>query len=128
MIDHVGIEVSDYDRSKAFYEPVLATIGMTLLMEPAEYIGGFGFPDQGKPFFWIGTRTEPTTSAHVAFSAGSREIVDEFHKAAMAAGGTDNGGPGRARDLPPALLRRLRAGPGRQQHRSRLPRAGLTHG
>ena len=91
MIDHVGIEVADYGRSKAFYEPVLATIGMTLLMEPAEYICGFGFPDQGKPFFWIGTRTEPTHSAHVAFSAGSREIVDEFHKAAMAAGG--GGGP-----------------------------------
>ena len=94
MIDHVGIEVSDYDRSKAFYEPVLATLGMTLLMEPADYIGGFGFPDQAKPFFWIGTRAEPTHSAHVAFSAGSREIVDEFHKEAMAAGGTDNGGPG----------------------------------
>ena len=94
MIDHVGIEVADYLRSKTFYEPVLATLGMTLLMEPADYIGGFGFPDQGKPFFWIGTRTEPTTSAHVAFSAGSREIVDEFHKEAMKAGGSDNGGPG----------------------------------
>jgi catechol 2,3-dioxygenase-like lactoylglutathione lyase family enzyme len=95
MLDHVGFDVADYERSKAFYVPVLQTLGLELLMEPAPYIGGFGFRSNRKPFFWIGTRERPPQGGvHVAFSAGSREIVDEFHAAAMAAGATDNGGPG----------------------------------
>jgi catechol 2,3-dioxygenase-like lactoylglutathione lyase family enzyme len=54
MLDHVGFNVSDYERSKAFYEKALAPLGLTLLMEPVPGIGGFG--EGQKPFFWIGTR------------------------------------------------------------------------
>ncbi len=93
MLDHVGFSVSDYERSKAFYEKALAPLGLTLLMEPVPGIGGFG--DGQKPFFWIGTRDEaPQSEIHVAFTADSRETVDAFHAAALAAGATDNGGPG----------------------------------
>jgi catechol 2,3-dioxygenase-like lactoylglutathione lyase family enzyme len=93
MLDHVGFSVSDYERSKAFYEQALAPLGLRLLMEPAPGIGGFG--DGQKPFFWIGSRgPAPQTEIHVAFATDSRETVDAFHAAALEAGGTDNGGPG----------------------------------
>jgi catechol 2,3-dioxygenase-like lactoylglutathione lyase family enzyme len=93
MLDHVGFSVSNYERSKAFYEKALAPLGLKLLMEPMPGIGGFG--DGQKPFFWIGTRgPAPQSEIHVAFVADSRETVDAFHAAALEAGGTDNGGPG----------------------------------
>jgi predicted lactoylglutathione lyase len=47
-----------------------------------------------KPFFWIGTGEKKSGSVHVAFTATSRAQVDAFYKAAMAAGGSDNGPPG----------------------------------
>src|SRR3954454_7297050 len=91
-IDHLGLDVSDYERSKAFYEEALAPLGMTVLMEPAPGICGLG---GDYPFFWIGQRDlGPQTGVHVAFTAKDREMVDAFHAAALAAGGTDNGEPG----------------------------------
>jgi catechol 2,3-dioxygenase-like lactoylglutathione lyase family enzyme len=93
MLDHTGINVSDYDRSRAFYEQALAPLGFTLLMEPLPHIGGFG--RDGKPWFWITDQRKPaTTNVHLAFAAEDRATVDAFHEAALAAGGTDNGAPG----------------------------------
>jgi catechol 2,3-dioxygenase-like lactoylglutathione lyase family enzyme len=92
MLDHVGIGVSDYPRSKAFYEQALAPLGLTLIMEPVAEVGGFG---EGRPSFWIDTRgTAAQGAVHVAFAVEQRETVDAFHAAALAAGGTDNGAPG----------------------------------
>ncbi len=51
MIDHVGFGVSDYQRSKAFYERALAPLGITLVMEPMGRAAGFG--EGGKPVFWL---------------------------------------------------------------------------
>jgi catechol 2,3-dioxygenase-like lactoylglutathione lyase family enzyme len=91
-IDHVGLDVKDYERSKAFYEKALAPLGMRLMMEPAPEVGGFG---GDFPFFWIGSRERgPQTGVHVAITAKDRAMVDAFHAAALEAGGTDNGGPG----------------------------------
>jgi catechol 2,3-dioxygenase-like lactoylglutathione lyase family enzyme len=93
MLDHVGINVSDYDRSRAFYERALAPIGYSLLMEPIPRTGGFG--SDGKPWFWISAeRTPATENVHVAFTVQDRATVDAFHAAALEAGGTDNGAPG----------------------------------
>jgi catechol 2,3-dioxygenase-like lactoylglutathione lyase family enzyme len=93
VLDHLGINVSDYERSRDFYAAVLAPLGHSLLMEPLPRIGGFG--SNGKPSFWITDQREPvTTNAHIAFSAPDRQTVDVFHAAALAAGGTDNGEPG----------------------------------
>jgi catechol 2,3-dioxygenase-like lactoylglutathione lyase family enzyme len=93
MLDHVGFGVSDYQRSKAFYEQALVPLGMTLVLEPVGEAAGFG--KGGKPFFWIETRGATSHGAvHVAFAVENRETVDAFHAAALAAGGTDNGGPG----------------------------------
>jgi catechol 2,3-dioxygenase-like lactoylglutathione lyase family enzyme len=91
-LDHVGLDVSDYERSRSFYVKALAPLGMRLVMEPVAGIGGFG---GDFPLFWIGERGRgPDTGVHVAFTAGDREIVDAFHAAALEAGGTDNGGAG----------------------------------
>lgn len=93
MLDHLGINVSDYDRSRAFYERALAPLGVSVLMEPIP--GTCGFGRDGKPAFWItDQRTPSTENVHVAFTAPDRATVDAFHAAALEAGGTDNGGPG----------------------------------
>ena len=92
MLDHVGFGVSDYARSKAFYERALAPLGITLLMEPVGRAAGFG--QHGKPFFWLEEGRTPVTEVHVAFLAKDRATVDAFHAAGLEAGGTDNGAPG----------------------------------
>jgi catechol 2,3-dioxygenase-like lactoylglutathione lyase family enzyme len=98
MIDHMGVSVSDYARSKAFYEGVLAQLGAALIMEVTPEMTGdgrshAGFGRNGKPTFWISPRASSSYS-HVALVAESREQVDAFHRAALAAGGRDNGAPG----------------------------------
>ena len=93
MLDHVGLNVSDYERSRDFFTQALAPLGYALLMEPAPGVGGFG--RDGKPWFWIsGARRPVSENVHVAFTAPDRATVDAFHAAALAAGGTDNGAPG----------------------------------
>ena len=98
MIDHTGVAVSDYEKSKAFYTSALAAIGYELVMEiPKEHTGGAGvsgFGEKGKPDFWIHEATPNRPAVHVAFGVGSRALVDAFHRAALAAGGKDNGPPG----------------------------------
>lgn len=102
MLDHLGIVVRDFERSRAFYEAVLAPLGATLVMEvPPDVTGDgsrhAGFGRGGKPTFWIGTRADGTAARdglHVAFAAASRREVDAFHAAALAACARDNGAPG----------------------------------
>ncbi len=107
MIDHIGMPVSDLARSTEFYLKALSPLGIAIVKEvSAAETGhggavGFGPPGKaedfqsGKPSFWIGKA--PTLSGghvHVAFVAPSREAVDAFYRAAIAAGGKDNGPPG----------------------------------
>lgn len=98
MLDHVGFAVTNYARSKAFYEKALRPLGIALLMEVTpEQTGGdahAGFGENRKPYFWIGTGAKPKGGQHVAFAAADRKSVDAFHAAAIAAGGRDNGKPG----------------------------------
>jgi len=98
MIDHIGLAVSDMERSKAFYSNALKPLGIGVVMEvSAEETGGdahAGFGKDNKAFFWIGTGSKPKGGAHVAFTAQTRAEVDSFYRAALAAGGRDNGAPG----------------------------------
>jgi catechol 2,3-dioxygenase-like lactoylglutathione lyase family enzyme len=95
MIDHIGIEVSNYQRAKQFYEHALAPLGYRLLME-VQGFAGFGLSQNGGPIanFWLHEGSNPTKKTHIAFRAASRAKVDEFYRAALQAGGKDNGKPG----------------------------------
>ncbi len=98
MIDHTGLSVSDYRKSKDFYVKVLGAIGYQLLAEfPAEQTGSTdvaGFGEPPKPDFWMAKGIPNQPALHIAFRVPSRALVDAFYKAALAAGGRDNGGPG----------------------------------
>jgi catechol 2,3-dioxygenase-like lactoylglutathione lyase family enzyme len=98
MLDHIGFGVSDLARSTAFYERALALLGYRIVMRVTpEESGGHayvGFGDDRKPYFWIGTGNVLEGRLHVAFAAKDRAAVDAFHRAALAAGGEDNGPPG----------------------------------
>jgi catechol 2,3-dioxygenase-like lactoylglutathione lyase family enzyme len=94
VYDHVGVNVSDYEVSKGFYEGTLASLGYDVQMEFEEWKTA-GFGAEGVPgHFWISEREPRTTGTHVAFQAPDRATVDAFYAAGLAAGGTDNGVPG----------------------------------
>ena len=102
ILDHVSVNVSDYAASKKFYERALAPLGITMVMEFAEWNTG-GFGRDGKPELWLsgGTTRFQTdaqraviTPVHIALIAQDRAAIDAFYEAAIAAGGRDNGGPG----------------------------------
>jgi catechol 2,3-dioxygenase-like lactoylglutathione lyase family enzyme len=98
MIDHIGLAVKDMDRAKAFYVGALKPLGVGVIMEVTEEQTGAdahaGFGKDDKAFFWIGTGNKPRGGTHVAFTAQTRADVDSFYRAALAAGGQDNGAPG----------------------------------
>jgi catechol 2,3-dioxygenase-like lactoylglutathione lyase family enzyme len=98
MLDHVGIPVSDYKRSKAFYLKVLQPLGYDLVLEVASpETGGTshaGFGAGSKPQFWIGSGTPLKGRVHFAFTAKTRGAVRAFYAEAIKAGGRDNGPPG----------------------------------
>ena len=91
MLDHAGFPVTNYARSKAFYEKTLAPLGYSLILEVRQNENdspAAGFGADGKPDFWIGGEGGLNRLIHSAAS------VDAFYRAALDAGGTDNGSPG----------------------------------
>jgi catechol 2,3-dioxygenase-like lactoylglutathione lyase family enzyme len=90
MLDHLKLHVSDPDRSRRFYEAALEPLGYRPMLEPAPGVVGMG---AGMPDLWLapGERSGPV---HVAFRVEDTATVDAFHRAALDAGGTDNGAPG----------------------------------
>ena len=91
MFDHVGFGVSNVAQSKAFLLKALEPLGVAVVME-GPY--GVGMGKNGKPSLWIHEATSTPAPMHIAFTAGSRDEVDSFYKAALEAGGKDNGAPG----------------------------------
>jgi catechol 2,3-dioxygenase-like lactoylglutathione lyase family enzyme len=100
ILDHISLAVTDYARSKAFYEKALAPLGIHLVME---YGQACGFGRNHKPDFWIGAgpasyqkpeQLRIITPTHVAFAAQSRDEVDAFYETALEAGAKDFGAPG----------------------------------
>jgi catechol 2,3-dioxygenase-like lactoylglutathione lyase family enzyme len=94
VIDHLTLGVRDLAASRAFYLAALAPLGFVEQGPWSEGAGEVGFGPPGLDDFWISTRYEPGAGTHVAFAADSPEQVDAFHRAALAAGGRDNGAPG----------------------------------
>jgi len=91
MFDHVGFGVTNYAASKAFFLAALKPLGVAVVME-GEYGAGLG--QNGKPSLWLYESTGRPAPLHLAFTAASRSQVDEFYRAAIEAGGRDNGAPG----------------------------------
>lgn len=91
MFDHVGFGVSDYAGSKAFFLKALHPLGVTVVME-GPY--GVGLGKNNKPSLWMYESSEKPAPLHLAFAAANRSQVDEFYRAALEAGGKDNGAPG----------------------------------
>jgi catechol 2,3-dioxygenase-like lactoylglutathione lyase family enzyme len=98
MIDHIGVVVSDYAKSKAFYAQALAPTGHSRVVELPGALAGHrdtaGFCHEDGSDFWIGQGDVRTPPLHIAFRVSTRAAVDAFHQAAIAAGGRDNGAPG----------------------------------
>ena len=92
MLDHLGIRVSDYPKSKSFFESALAPLGYAVVMEFGGVTAGLGA--KGKPDFWISKGSAPPLGVHVALLSADRPTVDVFYQAAIAAGARDNGAPG----------------------------------
>jgi catechol 2,3-dioxygenase-like lactoylglutathione lyase family enzyme len=96
MIDHMGFKTRKVAAMRVFYDAAFGAMGGGMKMEvPKEYTGGMTVVGYGRdhPVFWL-TEADMSAPLHVAFAARSRAEVDAFYKAAMGAGGTDNGGPG----------------------------------
>jgi catechol 2,3-dioxygenase-like lactoylglutathione lyase family enzyme len=98
MIAHIGITVSDIERSKKFYTEALKPIGFQMIREygvtsnrPAASVG-FGEPPRAD--LWIYQGDPGKVATHIAFQVNKRAMVDAFYQAAIAAGGRDNGKPG----------------------------------
>ena len=97
FIDHVSIPVADFARAAAFYDRVLATLG---LIRRKERDGAIGYgPDAvAPPIFWILARARsgaasPGVGLHISFRAANRKEVHAFHETALALGGRDAGAP-----------------------------------
>ena len=92
MIDHVGYEVSDLQRSARFYDAVFYALGVRRMLESEQAVA-YGI---NAPQFWIVMRgrTPAAGYGHVALQASGRAAVDAAHRAGLAAGGADDGSPG----------------------------------
>ena len=95
MFDHISIGVKNVAKSKKFYDEALKPLGFKCLSESAESLG-YG---ADAPALWVGKSASPVpadrdSGLHFCFTARSRKSVDAFYKAALAAGGKDNGKPG----------------------------------
>jgi catechol 2,3-dioxygenase-like lactoylglutathione lyase family enzyme len=107
MFDHLGLVFRDLRIAGDFYRAVLDPIGVKLMEDHTQADGtgwlvfSKGAPESpffvvasGRPTFWTETAEAGRTPAHLAFTAPSRAAVDAFHRAGLAAGAKDNGGPG----------------------------------
>lgn len=94
-LSHVSIGTNQFDRAVAFYERVMPLLGIRRIMEhPGAVAYGRAYPE-----FWVQAPFDGATATigngtHVGFMAESREAVNAFHAAAIAAGGRDEGAPG----------------------------------
>ncbi len=97
FLEHVSVGTSDLRRAGAFYDGVLATLGVGRLFEDHDHIA-WGRPSQG--FFIVnlpldqGRPSGPGNGGHVCFGAPTREAVDAFHRTALELGAADDGAPG----------------------------------
>ena len=84
MIDHFGINCSDFDKSKQFYDRVLGVLGYERQMDVGVAIG---YGRDGHPDFWIADNDlGPNREIHVAFRAADSDAVRRFYDTALGLG------------------------------------------
>jgi len=95
MIDHMTFRAKDIEKAKAFYSAALAPLGYKAVYDDVhDGVRVVGFGCDGKIDTWL-VNTQPSSQhTHLAWLAQTREQVDQFYKAALQAGGKDNGAPG----------------------------------
>ena len=96
MIDHVSVAVRDLNKAESFYAALLAPLGMRKLREWPNAAVGFG---KKYPEFWINRReamdrVARDSGVHICLRATDTRAVEDFHAAALKAGGTSDGAPG----------------------------------
>lgn len=94
MFDHVKFGVSDYAASKAFFLKALEPLGVKVASEGAPAYGVELCPTDGNVSLCLFQTEEKPAHLHLAFVAQSRQQVDAFYRAAIAAGAKDHGAPG----------------------------------
>lgn len=100
VISHITIGHTDFERARIFYTALLGTLGMVDIPEEGDTnSAGFGVPGFQTPIVYLqppfdGRPASFGNGTHTAFTATSREVVDRFHQAALAHGGTSAGAPG----------------------------------
>lgn len=97
ILSHVSVGTNDFEKAKAFYTALLATVGFHIVEDLSEYKAvSFG---KQYPEFWVGqpengAPATPGNGVHISFMVDSNELVDVFHKKALKLGATDTGAPG----------------------------------
>lgn len=103
MLHHVSVGVSDIARATGFYDSVLGALGYRRVMEILPYAVAYG---ADTPEFWVGLPANQSPAAvgngvHIGFKARTKDAIHAFHRAALAAGGTDEGAAGPRPDYGP---------------------------
>ncbi len=96
LLHHISLGVANLETMAAFYDAALAPLGQVRVWDGPRSVG-YGLPGEGDKLLLNlrdGGAHPPSPGFHLAFGASSREAVDQFHAAAVAHGGTDNGAPG----------------------------------
>ena len=94
MFDHVKFGASDYAASKAFFLKALEPLGVAVVSEGTPAYGVELASKSSSTSLCLYQTQEKPAHLHLAFTAESRQQVQAFHRAALEAGGKDNGAPG----------------------------------
>jgi lactoylglutathione lyase len=100
MFSHIFVGVADFERALAFYEPLMAALGIERrFCDRSRPWAGWQTPHVPRPLFLIGTPydEQPHGAGNgqmVAFLAADRATVRRAHAVALANGGTSEGAPG----------------------------------
>ena len=94
MFDHVKFGVSDFAASKAFFLKALEPLGIAVAAEGAPTYGIELVGPKTNASLILHLTQEKPAHLHLAFKAESRQQVEAFYRAALEAGGKDNGAPG----------------------------------
>jgi len=110
MFDHVKFGVSDFAASKAFFLKALEPLGVAVVQEwPATY--GIELSSKSMASLCFYQTDDKPAPLHLAFTAENRQQVEAFYRAAIKAGGKDNGAPGLCPEYHPTYYAAFVIGP-----------------